>query len=324
MKMTRWVLVLVLLISLLTGASVSEGDVKKMKVGIMVTSAMLPLFLAQERGWYKEVGLDVELVEMKGGATIIPAIVGDSIQIGYSNVLSILLARSTGLDLQIICNHLNEGYVRKAGEPGGYITSSSGIVVLQDSGIKGPKDLEGKKVAVNAIKNIDWMAVWEWMEKNGADPKKITWVEVDFPKMIPAFVGKKVDAVEVVEPFKTILRSQGATLLVNTLHDLRPGLTLACFVAKEEWINKNPKEVEGFVSATAKGQEYLNTHAEERDKLAIKYTKATQDVLEKMAWHKWTTKIDLDSMNFWIKLSQKHGLLKKVPDLEKLIYQSAK
>lgn len=111
---------------------------------------------------------------------------------GYSNVLSILLARSTGLDLQIICNHLNEGFIQKAGEPGGYTTSSSGIIVLQDSEIKGPKDLEGKKVAVNAIKNIDWMAVREWLEKNNADPEKVTWVEVDFPKMIPALIGKKL------------------------------------------------------------------------------------------------------------------------------------
>lgn len=304
--------------------TLAAAESHKIKVGIMATSAMIPLYYAQENGWYKEAGLEVELIEMKGGATVIPAIIGNSIQIGYSNVLSILLARSTGLDLQIICNHLNEGYTKKAGEPGGYTTSSSGIIVLQDSEVKGAKDLEGKKVAVNAIKNIDWMAVREWMEKNNADPEKVTWVEVDFPRMIPALVGKKVDAVEVVEPFKTILRAQGGKLLVNTLHDLRPGLTLACFVAKEDWIRKNPKEVEEFVSVTARGQKYMDTHLKERNQLAIKYTKTSPDIVGKMAWHKWTSKVDEESMNFWIKLSQKHGLLKKGPDLEKLIYKTAR
>lgn len=324
MRLKSLFFLFVLLTILVGQTTLTAAEVRKIKVGIMATSAMLPLYYAQEKGWYKEAGLEVELIEMKGGATVIPAIIGDSIQIGYSNVLSILLARSTGLDLQIICNHLNEGYTKKAGEPGGYVTSSSGIIVLPDSEIKGPKDLEGKKVAVNAIKNIDWMAVWEWLEKNHADPEKVTWVEADFPKMIPALMGRKVDAVEVVEPFKTILRAQGCRLLVNTLHDLRPGLTLACFVAKEDWIQKNPKEIEDFVSVTARGQKYMDTHVKERNQLAIKYTKMSPDIVEKMAWHEWTTKVDRESMAFWIKLSRKHGLLKKDPDLENLIYKTAR
>jgi NitT/TauT family transport system substrate-binding protein len=317
------VIIMVLLLTLV-GANMAIGEVKKVKIGILPTSSMLPLFLAQERGWYKEAGLDVELTKMRGGATIIPALVGDSIQIGYSNAISIILSRSRGLGLQIITNHVDEGYTKKASEPGGYATSSSGIVVLKDSGIKDARDLEGKKVAVNAIKNIDWMAVWEWTEKNGADPKKITWVEVGFPKMIPALMGKKVDAVEATEPFKTILRGKGASLVVNTLHDLRPGLTLACFVAKEEWISKNPKAVEGFVSATAKGQKYLNTHPEERNQLVTKYTKVSLDLAKKMTWHNWQSRVDLDSMRLWVELCQKHGLLKQAPSMEELIYRTAR
>lgn len=322
MKISK-VIIMVLLLTLL-GANTAVGELQKVKIGILPTSSMLPLFLAQERGWYKEAGLDVELMKMRGGATIIPALVGDSIQIGYSNAISIILSRSRGLGLQIITNHVDEGYTKNASEPGGYATSSSGIVVQKDSGIKSAKDLEGKKVAVNAIKNIDWMAVWEWMEKNGADPKKITWVEVGFPKMIPALMGNKVDAVEATEPFKTILRGKGASLVVNTLHDLRPGLTLACFVAKEEWINKNPKAAEGFVSATARGQKYLNTHPEERNQLVTKYTKVSLNLAKKMTWHNWQSKVDLDSMKLWIELSQKHGLLKQAPSMEELIYKAAR
>ena len=317
-------MLLVLLFVVFAVPAVSTAEIKKIKVGILPTSSMLPLFLADEKGWYKEAGLEVELTKMRGGATILPAIAGDSIQIGYSNVISIILARSRGLDFQIICNHVNEGYEKKADEVGGYATSSSGIVVLKDSGIKNPKDLEGKKVAVNAIKNIDWMAVWEWLEKNGADPKNVTWVEVGFPKMIPALMGKKVDAVEATEPFKTILRSKGALLLVNTLHELRPGLTLAGFVAKEGWINENPGIAEGFVSATARGQKYLNTHPEERNQLVTKYTKVSLELAKKMTWHNWQSKVDLDSMNLWIDLCKKHGLLDKAPSLNELISRTAR
>ena len=261
---------------------------------------------------------------MKGGATIIPAILGGSIQIGFSNVISVMLAHSAGLDIRIVCNSFVGGYTKKAGEPGGYATSTSGLLVLQESGIRGPKDLEGKKIAVNAIKNIDWIAVWEWMDKNNADPTKVIWVETDFPKMIPALMGKKVDAVQAAEPQKAILRSQGATLLVNTFYDLRPGLITASFVAKEDWISKNPNQVQGFVSATVKGQDYLNTHPEERNKLFVQYTKTSPEIVKNITWHHWTSKVDLEEMHFLIKLCQKHGLLRKSPDLENLIYKTAR
>ena len=324
MRAKTFFTVIVFLICLFAKTDIATAQAKKVKLGIVSVTNLLPVFLAQEKGWYQEVGLDVETIEMKGGATIIPAIMGGSIQIGFSNVISIMLAQSAGLDIKIICNSHVGGYAKKAGEPGGYATSTSGLLVLQNSGIRGPKDLEGRKIAVNAIKNIDWMAVWEWMDKNDADPKKVIWVEIDFPKMIPALMGKKVDAVHIGEPQKAILRSQGATLLVNTFHDLRPGLIVASFVAKEDWISKNPDQAQGFVSATVKGQDYLNTHPEERNKLFIQYTKTSPEIVKNITWHQWTSKVDLEEMHFLIRLCQKHGLLKKNPDLENLIYKTAR
>ncbi len=324
MRSKSFFTVLGLLICLFAKTDIVVAEAKKIKLGIISSMNLLPVWLAQEKGWYQEVGLDVETIEMKGGATILPALFGGSIQIGFSNVISIMLAQSAGLDIKIICNNHNEGYTKKAGEPRGYATSTPGLLVLQNSGIRGPKDLEGKKIAVNAIKNIDWIAVWEWLEKNNADPKKVIWVETDFPKMIPALMGEKVDAVEAGEPQKAILRSQGATLLVNTLYDLRPGLIIASFVAKEDWISKNPNQVQGFVSATVKGQTFLNTHPEERDKLLIKYTKISPEIVKNITWPQWTPKVDLEGMHFLIKLCQKHGLLRKSPDLDSLIDKAAR
>jgi len=324
MRSKTFFAVLLFLMCLFAKTDFSVAQAKKVKLGIVSISNLLPVFLAQEKAWYQEAGLDVETIEMKGGATIIPAILGGSIQIGFSNVISVILAQSAGLDIKIICNSHNDGYTKKAGEPGGYATSTSGLLVLQDSGIRGPKDLEGKKIAVNAIKGIDWIAVSEWMEKNNADPKKVIWVEIDFPKMIPALMGNKVDAVQAGEPQKTILRSQGATLLANTLHDLRPGAIIASFVAKEDWISKNPDQVQGFVSATAKGQDYLNTHPEERNKLFIKYAKTSPEIVKNITPPQWTYKVDLEGMHFLIRLCQKHGLLRKSPDLENLIDKTAR
>ena len=124
MRSKTFFTVLVFLICLFAKTDIAVAQAKKIKLGIISSTNLLPVFLAQEKGWYQEVGLDVETIEMKGGATIIPAILGGSIQIGFSNVISVMLAQSAGFDIKIVCNSHNDGYTKKVGEPGGYATST--------------------------------------------------------------------------------------------------------------------------------------------------------------------------------------------------------
>jgi ABC-type nitrate/sulfonate/bicarbonate transport system substrate-binding protein len=81
-------MLLILLFVVFAVPEVNAAEVKKIKVGILPTSSMLPLFLADEKGWYKEAGLEVELTKMRGGATILPAIAGDSISKSYVTMLT--------------------------------------------------------------------------------------------------------------------------------------------------------------------------------------------------------------------------------------------
>jgi ABC-type nitrate/sulfonate/bicarbonate transport system substrate-binding protein len=68
MRSKSFFTVLGLLICLFAKTDIVVAEAKKIKLGIISSMNLLPVWLAQEKGWYQEVGLDVETIEMKGGA----------------------------------------------------------------------------------------------------------------------------------------------------------------------------------------------------------------------------------------------------------------
>jgi len=171
-------------------------------VGIIPIVDVAPLYLGVEKGFFKDAGLDVKTEKAQGGAAIVPAVVSNQYQFGFSNSVSLMLAQSKGLDLKVVSN-------------GNSTTGVEGkdfgaVVVKDDSTIQGAKDLEGKKVAVNTLNNINTVTINESVRKAGGDPSKVTYVELPFPEIAPAVAKGDVDAGQVVEPFTTIAAQQAS------------------------------------------------------------------------------------------------------------------
>ncbi len=99
-------------------------------------------------------------------------------QFGFSNLTSLLLGSSTGLDLKVVAaGNATTGDVAK---------DFGGVVVPAGSPIKSPKDLAGKKIAVNTLNNINTTTINEMVRKDGGDPSGIQYVELGFPDIEPA------------------------------------------------------------------------------------------------------------------------------------------
>src|SRR5215216_2482058 len=112
-----------------------------------------------EKGLFEKQKLEIDLQPTQGGAATIPALVSGDIQVGGSNVVSLLLASSKDLPIQAIA--------------GGTTAQASGekdfgaLLAAKGKGISGPEDLEGKTVAVNTLNNIAEVVVKAALEKQG-------------------------------------------------------------------------------------------------------------------------------------------------------------
>lgn len=289
----------------------SSGGTTAVKVGVIPIVDVAPLYLGQQKGFYSKRGLKLSMTTAQGGAAIVPGVVSGQFQFGFSNMTSLMIAQSQNVPVKAVVNGVASTGV--AGKDFGAITVKKG------SPIKSAKELEGKKVAVNTLKNINETAVRESVRKAGGDPSKVKFVELAFDQMPAALDSGQIDAAMVVEPALATVKSQGATEIASSLVDVAKGLTVAMYFTSTQYEQKNPDVVKKFQEATAESLAYADAHPDEVRQAVTTYTKIPAATLAQVTLPNWPAEPNRTSIEALEKLGEQDGLFKSTPDLDKLL-----
>ena len=139
-----------------------------------------PYYYAQKMGWYKAVGIDLNILQGKGSSLAAEATGAGIDQLGLADFTTVLVALGKGADETAVMNVY-------ANYPGGFYW-------LRSSGIKGLKDFPGKKIG-NPPGDAA-RALWPALAKaNKLDPNSITWVNVGPAAKLAALKAGSVDVV---------------------------------------------------------------------------------------------------------------------------------
>ena len=118
------------------------------------------------------------------------------------------------------------------------------LLVLKDGPIEEPKDLEGKTIAVNTLKNICEVTIKASLEEEGVAVDKLKFAEVPFPDMNAALEAGRVDGACVVEPFV----SQGTAGKARGIDPFyvrtAPDLTVATYFTSTQYAEENADVVD--------------------------------------------------------------------------------
>jgi NitT/TauT family transport system substrate-binding protein len=197
-------------------------------------------------------------------------------------------------------------------------------MVLKSSLILNAKDLEGKKVAVNARKNIVELMLREYMYKNGANPDLVDVVELKFPQMQSALLAKQIDAIAIIEPFVTIAKMHDSIeVLSNYFNNVLPRIEISSYHSDLKWINSNKEVVQKFQNAISTATQFCNNNPEEVKSILIKYAKGKPEVLKKSNLPNFTDRISSDNLQILIEKMCKNGWLTKSMHAKNLIYSSS-
>ncbi|MFE2515391.1 ABC transporter substrate-binding protein [Streptomyces mirabilis] len=289
----------------------SSGGTTTVKVGVIPIVDVAPLYLGQQKGFFSKRGLKLSMTTAQGGAAIVPGVVSGQFQFGFSNMTSLMIAQSQNVPVKAVVNGVASTGV--AGKDFGAITVKKG------SPIKSAKELEGKKVAVNTLKNINETAVRESVRKAGGDPSKVKFVELAFDQMPAALDSGQIDAAMVVEPALATVKSQGATEIASSLVDVAKDLTVAMYFTSTQYEQKNPDVVKKFQEATAESLAYADAHPDEVRQAVTTYTKIPAATLAQVTLPKWPAEPNRASIEALEKLGEQDGLFKSTPDLDKLL-----
>ncbi|MCL8013635.1 ABC transporter substrate-binding protein [Streptomyces sp. AS02] len=292
-------------------AGASSGGITTVKLGLIPIVDVAPLYLGQKKGFFEKQGLKLEFTTAQGGAAIVPGVVSGQFQFGFSNVTSLMVAQTNGVPVKAVANGIASTGVRGK--------DFNGLMVKKDSPIKSAKQLEGKKVAINTLKNINETAVRQAVRVAGGDPDKVTLVEMAFDQMPAALDQGQIDAACVVEPATAGIRSQGGREIASPLTDIAPELTVAMYFTSTQYAQQNPDVVKKFQDATAESLAYAEAHPDEARQIVTTYTKIPANVLEQVTLPRWPAEANRSSIEALMKLGEEDGLFKKTPDLDALL-----
>ncbi|MFF7945314.1 ABC transporter substrate-binding protein [Streptomyces griseorubiginosus] len=289
----------------------SSSGTTTVKLGLIPIVDVAPVYLGQKRGFYDRHGLKLQISKASGGAAIVPGVAGGQFQFGFSNVTSLLIARTNGVPVKAVSNAIASTGV--AGR------DFAGVAVKKGSPIRSAKDLEGKKVAINTLKNINESAVRESVRKDGGDPDKVSFVELPFDQMPAALAAGQVDAACAVEPALATIKGQGGQVIASPLVDVAANTTVALYFTSARYQQQNADVVKRFQQATAESLAYADAHPDEARQIITTYTKIPASVLEQVILPKWPADPDRASIEALAKLGEKDGFFKKTPDVDALL-----
>jgi NitT/TauT family transport system substrate-binding protein len=289
----------------------APGQPDKVTTGVIAIVDVAPIYLGKQKGFFSKHNIDLTLQTSQGGAAVVTSVVSGQAQFGFSNVTSLILAKSRNLPLKMVSNGVASTGV--AGKDFG------AVVVKNDSPIKRAADLAGKTVSVNSLKNIGDTTVRASVRHDGGDAKAVKFVELAFPDAPPALQAGRVDAVFVVEPFLTTALAQGARVVAWNYVDPAPDLTVASYFTSTQVMSQNPDLVKRFQTAMNESLQYASDHPDEVRTILSSYTQIGADVAARITLPKWPQQINDDSVKTLAELAVSDGLVDKAPDLNELL-----
>ena len=293
------------------GGGGGGDEAATLKVGVIPIADVAPLYLGMDKGFFEEEQLTIEPQLAEGGAAITPAVVSGDFQIGFSNTISLLIAASQDLPVQII----SQGVLAGTSEDDAW----ADLLVLKDGPIAEGKDLEGKTIAVNTLKNICEVTIKASLEKEGVAVDELEFAEVPFPDMNAALEAGRVDGACVVEPFVSQGKAGKARGIDPFYVRTAPDLTVATYFTSTQYAEENPEVVDRFVKAMDRSLTYAQSHPDEVRKILLDYTEIPPEAVEQIKLPVWRPDLNKPTIELLSELSEKYGLIEEQPDLDELI-----
>jgi len=230
-------------------------------------------YYAQDMGFFKKHGINVEFVVNNAGAIALAALAGNSVDIGVANPVSVAQAYLKGVPVSIFAG-------------GGLYTAASPatlLVVPKNSPLRTPKDLEGKTVGLPGLGDQLQAAMTIWLQKNGADPAKVKYVEVNPPPlMLGALAQGRIDAATPPEPIMTQSLQSEARIFGDPFAAVAPRFFIGVWIGRTEWLKANPDLARRFADAIYEAGRWANSHRDESAAILAKYAKGDPAVFRMM------------------------------------------
>jgi len=247
----------------------SAPESTELTLGLPVTTAtFLPIYLADEEGYFKDEGLKVKIVAFRGGTDMVRGMLAGAVQVGCTAFAGVSVAIKAKQPIKVFYGGFNMAVFDWYAVPS----------------IKNLKDAKGKRFGVSRLgSSTDFLTRYA-LKSQGIDPKAVTIIQGgrSAPRMAAMDSGQ-LD-VNIFAPPETFMAADKGYKRIVRQRDIAKDYPYHVFFAKEEFIKNNPNTIRGVLRAVIRGMRLAKSDRERalktligRIKMDPKYAGRTYD-----------------------------------------------
>jgi len=290
----------------------------KVKFGSIGTAGGIATFIAYDKGYYKDEGLDVEITNFRTGGDMIAPLSQGELHVG-SGAINTALFNAIVRDISMRVVAANSDVER-----------SFGLVVRADLAgqIKDWGDLKGRKVAISGTGNSQEVYLNLALQKAGLTTKDVQIETLGFPEQLAAMANKAIDVAAMTEPSVSQGLNLGVLVRWKFGQDIKPGKQAGALFYSAKFAEENNEAAKRFMVATLRGgrdfYDFLQTGKgkEQMVDIAVKYTTVKdRSIYEKMAWPGVDPDMNVivaslqEDMDYYVK----QGYMKQAPSMKDVV-----
>jgi len=266
-KLAFLVFAFILIVPLFSGLSCAPATPEMVRIGYLLGDLhQLPFFVAQDRGFFKDGGINVQVVgPFDAGPAEMDALAANQLDMGYVGIAPSVLAAARKIDLSIISG-----------------VNLEGSALATEIGINSVTDLKSKKVATPAPGSIQYVMLGMLLSQNSmsfADLELFPGT-IKPPDMPQSLQTGRISGYFVWEPFvaKSLAGGYGKALIES--REIWPGHPCCVVVTRNDFALNNDKVVTAVINAHRKAVQFIGNNPAEARSIAQKWTRLDADVID--------------------------------------------
>lgn len=278
----------------------------KINIGVLPFSDSLPLYVADEIGLFEKYGLDINLEEFITGNAVIYSIISGKLEGGLVGSIPLHYALEKKLPI-------------KAEFDGGKVNLTNrnliGLVVKKGSRINKPRELNGKRIAINGYNtNSDFLL--GVIAKKYNILENINIITMPTTAMLESIQNNLIDAAIITEPYITRGKSQKIIKILIDSEDIKPSFQSSFICFSKQYSINNKIFINKFYSAYKDAINFINIDPDKSRFILSKRTKIKESVAKKVTLPTWDIELDIDNSIAKTKLTFKEFGIKERGEIE--------
>lgn len=294
-------------------------EITYVKIGYLPLTLSLPIFVAQENGYFKDMGLNVTLSNVQDSSQLAQAVArGDFGGGGFSSVSDVFAIEQR-----------QHGTLVIIGENVASIDNPfSAVLIRNDSSVTILGDLAGKKIALFPGPTSLMLSTVAFKHLT-SDNFSFQPQQMPPPLMLEALVSKQVDAAVGYEPFNTLAKQKGlAKVLYPAFYEngVMNNLPGAVMVLSANLVHDNPTAAAKIDHAISKAIMFIKTNNTEARQIMVKYIPIDNSVAMNASISTWydSSNIDVKNLQLYADLLSSSGGLQGHVNVTSTIYEGSK